>query len=391
VATPPIESIGALLHFLQTSHLCEQCRKEESPPTEQRFEELFKAARTLFKEGVGQEDLIIPTLAFANDASQDIPAFWAAPEEDHEVPLPGPVAAPRETQEAQETQEDMSVLEKKRLMALLERLAERCRSEKAQLVREKQLLVDAEGDAEAWESRVAGFIREFDNMRPVRIVDGILFLERLPISIGINRFSPESDVKVSIKVYGHPRPAKPEEARALYEKELSNAGISESQTQMQHADMRFVFLNPSSLIINIGPKLNLVDEQAAAQSRASYYPHPWLVQEFYRALLGRPSKEGFARYLTGRQRGGAPEAHTLIPACVAYYLRAYLAAYGEKHDRKKIHRLLNRHVLCETWKTLPEGEYDSVEVNQLWRDVGKVAAPLVRTSSRLLATWPRRR
>lgn len=42
----------------------------EPLPPEQRFEEVFKAARVLLREGVTEEAQIIPTLALANELGQ---------------------------------------------------------------------------------------------------------------------------------------------------------------------------------------------------------------------------------------------------------------------------------------------------------------------------------
>ena len=93
-------------------------------------------------------------------------------------------------------------------------------------------------------------------------------------------------------------------------------------------------------------------------------------------LLGSPSGDGFARHLATRTRGGPPAAGNLVPACVAFYLRAY----GEIENRKEIHGLLNEHVLRETGKELPEEAYGSSGTNQLWRDVNnhaKIGNPLM--------------
>ena len=43
--------------------------EESRPPPEEVFEELFRAGTTLLKSDIAEEDLIIPTLAFANRAS----------------------------------------------------------------------------------------------------------------------------------------------------------------------------------------------------------------------------------------------------------------------------------------------------------------------------------
>ena len=111
------------------------------------------------------------------------------------------------------------------------------------------------------------------------------------------------------------------------------------------------------------------------RAEATPFPTPRIVQGFYEMLLGKPSGDGFYKHLATRTRGPAPSADNLIPACVAFYLRNS----GKIQSRKEIHRLLNRHVLRETHKVLPEEGYSSSETVQLWRDVdnpAKVLKPL---------------
>ena len=105
------------------------------------------------------------------------------------------------------------------------------------------------------------------------------------------------------------------------------------------------------------------------------FPATRIVQGFYEMLLGKPSGDGFYKHLATRTRGPAPSADNLISACVAFYLRNN----GKIQSPKEIHRLLNRHVLCETHKVLPEEGVATSESNQLWRDVNdraKVYDPL---------------
>lgn len=45
---------------------------EPTPPSEERFSELLKAARILRREGVTEEERIYPTLAFANELGQGV-------------------------------------------------------------------------------------------------------------------------------------------------------------------------------------------------------------------------------------------------------------------------------------------------------------------------------
>ena len=64
-----------------------------------------------------------------------------------------------------------------------------------------------------------------------------------------------------------------------------------------------------------------------------------------------------------RTAGEPPEAQNLVPACVAFLLRAY-----GLEGRKEIHHLLNEHVLCEIGKELQLGYTDNATYT-LWRSV----------------------
>jgi hypothetical protein len=97
---------------------------QEEPPLqpEERFKQLFGAARALFKAGVEDEDVVYPTLVFANEMGQDADSSTA-----------------------------------------------------------KERLVAASNDAKAWREEANRFTREFRGFKPVRVVDEALVLE-LPAS-----------------------------------------------------------------------------------------------------------------------------------------------------------------------------------------------------------------
>ncbi len=105
--------------------------EDESLPPEQRFEEVFKAARILLREGVTEEAQIIPTLALANEVGQGTLGLITA---------------------------------KERLVAAWE------------------------DSSEAWEVEADRLVREHPNFRPVRVVDGMLILEWLPVSVDIRNY-----------------------------------------------------------------------------------------------------------------------------------------------------------------------------------------------------------
>lgn len=119
-------------------------------------------------------------------------------------------------------------------------------------------------------------------------------------------------------------------------------------------------------------KTELMGNETPVES--SIFPSPQLVETFYRALL----KE-YRERLTSR---GRPfEAYNLIPACVAFLLRAS----GGIASRKDVQRLLNEHVFCE--KRFREDGYADSREQQLWGDVPIAGARIAHT---LPGVWGRR-
>lgn len=287
-------------------------------PPEQRFETLFGAARVLLRESIGEEDRVFPTLAFANGLG-----------ESH-----------------------------------------------VDLVDAKERLLAAQQSPQRWEIEADSFVQACPRFRPVEVADGVLILERLPVSVKLSNYMHPEIVMpkmVTLEVSPGRRMAKPEHVAVLYEKALSTAGIP--CTEGTRGTMNFEYSEHfgNRLLINVKHGL----EEIGVEDLALFYsegkltfPHPFVVQCFYETLMGTPGGHGFARYLVGRSRGRGPDADTIVPACVAAYLRRY----GKISSRKEVHRLLNAHVLSGTWKTLPEDGYGSSAVNQLWRDVEKVKA-----------------
>jgi hypothetical protein len=304
-------SRGTISYWLPTEEV-------SPPPAEERFDELFRAARMLL-EIRAEEDQIIPTLALANEIGQEV----------------------------------------------------------SHLVAARARFVKIGGDGEAWNNEANKFVRRYGSLRPVRVVDGMLILERLPVSVTVEN-DPDDEVlhEVTISVYAHRRLAKPDHVASLYEKTLRAAGLPHDEQRTGH--LGFDFHNRSLRItIRNGSIAERLDRpRPTFRIDKAPFPHPRIVQEFYRMLLGSPSGDGFARHLAIRTRGGPPAAEHLVPACVAFYLRAY----GEIRSRKEIHRLLNEHVLRESGKQLPEEAHGSSETNQLWRDVNnhaKIGNPLM--------------
>jgi hypothetical protein len=312
----------------------------ESVLIRERFGELFEAAQMLLRGGVTQEERVIPTLAFAN-----------------------------------------------------------CVQVVRSLAAEKEQLVAAWEDPEAWEHEVEIFSWKHASLEPVRVVEGILVLERRPVYVDIHTpvYVGEWDAKptakerakvlwdreVVIAVYPHPKPASSQHVANLYERALSAAGVScEESREALVGSIRVEYREDHLLIIVEHGDKTIPAEHREAAFRKLVFPHSDRVGEHYQLLMGKPSGGGFSSYLHTRKRGRAPEPETLIPACVAFYLRTYI------QSREQIHKLLNEHVLRDTWKALPEEDCSSSQTNQLWRDARRFGERLLAASHPLYLSEP---
>jgi len=97
---------------------------------------------------------------------------------------------------------------------------------------------------------------------------------------------------------------------------------------------------------------------------------PWPPPRFV-GRAAHAALQEFTERLVIRRRGGQKNPDNLIPAMVPHLLRNSLPVGTEVEGRKEIHRLMNRHVLCDIpWKRLPEDGYaNTAEVVQLWDNV----------------------
>ena len=315
-------------------------RLMDNPPDpasiEQRFGELFKVARVLLSEGVSEEEIIVPTLALANH----VRLAWT-------------------------------------------------------LEKERSRLVDARGVSEAWEHEAEVFAARHVGLRALDVVDNILIVERLPAYVHVHTptyvdewdSGPEAgervgvswDTEVVVAVYPHSQPATPESVASLYEAALSSHGLTYGDAVMASLAVE---RREEYMLIIVEHRDRTLPIKPDEPGWNPMFPLPERVGEYYGLLMGKPSGRGFAGHLTTRKSGPAPDPGTLIPACVAVYLKTVLSS------PKEIHKLLNQHVLRETPKEFPEEGITLSESTQLWRDVRKARDRLVSATYPLYSSEP---
>jgi hypothetical protein len=309
--------------------------KEDSPlPEEERFDELFKAARVLLEEDA-EENQIIPTLVLANHLCHGVPRLLA---------------------------------EKERLVELWDR-------------------------GQVWDEEVHRFARRFGGLLPVRVVDGVLILERQRALVTIG-YAPAAKTpqEVIITVYPHRTPlAKAKEVASQYEQTLSDAGIAhDEECAVRLSSSRYnrrleICIQPGTIVERTIVTEGFTVAQAGWRlDKKASFPQPRLVGDLCAALVATASAEGFAAELPTRRRSHPPKPENLVPACVAFLLDGYGT------DHRKIYRLLDERVLDETWKShLDHGSWERQsfrkaqtgtlknQVSKLMHDDANVRDPLM--------------
>lgn len=294
-------------------------------PPEERFKELFIAARVLFREKVKAEEKIVPTLAFAAEVSAGISAR----------------------------------------------------------VRDKESVVSAPGAPSFRSEAVSWFTYRSGGARPIKVVDGVVLLER-SLRVVVSNYAracwhgefAADDLNRSwralIDASLYRSPPAPEQVSRVYENTLSRGGFSR-EWLYDVPNIGFEFREGFLRITveaqdqPIGYKLHMSTENRRKMPtenlrKETRFPHPNSVATLYKAIKGNDPT------------GGGYLLKNMIPACVAYYLRHF----GRVKPNGEIHRLINTHVLCE--KTLPEDGFTTSESSQLWRDVRKLTGKLVAES-----------
>ncbi len=271
--------------------ICESCRRVGRSATESAssHEELFHAARVLLREEVDDNDLIIPTLAFAARASVADPPW---------------------------------------------------------LVQLKDLFLNAGGSSEAWESLWRLFIDTFYTLQPDRIVDGVPILRRVDLYVRVffdsGPAKPKARVVKEIYIDAYSRSVKPHDVKAKYEKSLKMAGIPwerwDRGSVSYIADKGYLrLLVRSEDTEGVIP----IDRITIRSGEQLPFPPPAVVESVYEGVWKHFGNDA----LTGKQKEGYFKPENLIPACVACYIEGHGELASNPKVPPKVVRALDRYLL----------------------------------------------
>jgi hypothetical protein len=284
----------------------------------EEYGELFRAARVLFEKDVSDEDLIIPTLAFAARASaSDMP--W--------------------------------------------------------LTQLKDSLLEAGEGSEAWENLWRLFIDTFDTLQPYRIVDGVPLVWRADLYVRLFRFNPTQPKAWVVKrifIEVHSRSVKPRDVKAKYEKSLRMADIP--WERWDRGSVRYK-ADKCYLSLLVRPEdtegLDFMDQHLLRTGEQLPFPPPAVVESVYEGVWKCFRDDA----LKGKQKENSYKPENLIPACVAWYVGGYRERTPNTKLRREVVRALDRYL----FEPLGKEELESTSSNrarQLWGAVEN-AYPLI--------------
>jgi len=308
-------------------------RPPSQPEASERYERLFEAARVLIKERIADEDLIYPTLAYANELGQRIPV----------------------------------------------------------LEQEAATLINSAANASDWERACETFSRRHSGLVPEGVVDRVVILRWLPVDGGMRFYQlPQAKIPemVTLRIRSHIGKLEPGLISGVYERILNAHDVSYSESTLISCTDHWVagaelFV---STYASTGTATRIPSEHAAVVfgDHDPEFLHPDLMERVCRAFLepgsipdGRAT--GYAHLLTRGKRGPRPTKTSkgtakLARACVAHFLHQH----GGLPEGMEAHRLLNDHVGQghDGLSALPETGDSSYESTQLWRSAKKAGLML---------------
>jgi hypothetical protein len=317
----------------------------------EEFAEMLKAAQILLKEPITDEDQIVPTLLAAYQVDRGM-AHWKDAKETvirnnlKHVPPRYPGAM------------KLAVVKVVDGILLLER-----EPVFAELVQD--LIVSGM----VWDGAASQLVSRSwkeDGSKPL----ASRWKSRSPSWQSMDGQARSDRTGVLIRVYPYRRAIQPREVASRYQEVLETRRLSYGGARDALIEYEF-WNNCLYLLVAAGGQVPR-DEVS--------FPSPQLVESFSGGML-----QEFSDRLVTRKAGKKTDAENLIPACVAFLLRA---SHGVESP-KKVHQVLNDHILDESWKDLAlwqrlprDGSTNSAS-RQLWGNVKKAQKQIMRVLDRV--------
>jgi hypothetical protein len=216
------------------------------------------------------------------------------------------------------------------------------------------------------------------------LVDGVPIIRQDPIRVVYSRTT-EDDQRITIDIIDIS--ARPEEVSSSYKESLAAFSLDEGFAEEGGVSWQ---VGPGVIHMMVHPGLPAPDIDAIVrlvrnnpQPERRFFPPAGLIGEVYATLRGSNAKgrfRGFGRSVLPGSLTNKPEAKTLVPACVAWYLAGRKTPV-DYETKAKITELLNRHLLAPCG--LEELSKGGGDFNQLWGNVRKRADVLNRTEQAL--------
>lgn len=316
----------------EVPRVCEPWDSDPTPP-EERYSELFRAAHTIWRAGIADENQIIPTLVFAARSFE---------------------------------LQNLSVM--------------------------RDELAKAGDGSETWRTLKGTVRRAFDTFELLRVHDGVPIIYSRPFKLRAHTY-PETGIVEKVVVEVYRRSAKGEEIAEWYDRLLSKHDVSYQGRQGSfgwHASsgyLQMVFhrLAPSTLNPMLEGRMEVEPEKNNLP-----LPHPDIVADMCEALIGsvgaKGKSSGFASLLWGRDRGRSFDPGYLIPAVVAWYLGDRGRVIKQHTLKPKVvqmvHDNLDDDLLNVRGKrTFHDEGWDSAEY--IWEFIERVSQPILRVDHEL--------
>jgi hypothetical protein len=244
-------------------------------PPEERFSQLFRAARALLQDGIEDENVIYPTLALANAVGYDL---------------------------------DLAIL-------------------RAQIVDQWDSLKTREALARDLVRRCNG------GLQPVgRSEEGSLVVASVPAAAWLEYYQgTQIPEQVDLRMFPHRAPERIRSevyaancAVASYKEAMAAANIPHDNSAQQLVNS---YIECGVVHVRIRHLQWPLDQANHApivfSARMPVFPHPDLVRNLCLAYLKGPNSSGFLRFLKPRKAGRSSDFGNLIPGCVAALLSLY--------------------------------------------------------------------